>query len=211
MMFLVVGLVFGVLGLFEICKEVIIQVVDIYQCDDLFVVGEGVFGKGVVGFVGILEKVLVDQGQFNVYIVGCEVLGVFVVGFCYGLGVMSYKVEGQQLVYWMGLLVGFDVGGDVNKVFVLVYNFYDIEELFCCFFVVEGWLYLVGGFVVIYLCCGNVVLILICFGVGWCVGVNVGYMNIMYKSWWLLFQVKCGRWLCLFDLCKFGWWGFSFI
>ena len=158
-----------------------------YERDDLLAAGEGVFGKGAEGFAGIIEKILKDQGRPNAYIAGREASGAFVVGLRYGSGIMTHKVEGQQPVYWTGPSVGFDVGGDANKVFVLVYNLYDTEELFHRFPAAEGRLYAVGGFAASYLRRGNVVLIPVRLGVGWRAGVNVGYMNITHKSRWLPF------------------------
>ncbi len=171
----------------EARKEATTRAADTYERDDLLAAGEGVFGKGAEGLAGILEKVLKDQGRPNAYIAGREASGAFVVGVRYGSGVMTHKVEGQQPVYWTGPSVGFDVGGDANKVFVLVYNLYDTEELFHRFPGAEGRLYLVGGFAATYLRRGNVVLIPIRLGVGWRAGVNVGYMNFTHKSRWLPF------------------------
>ncbi|SFP85983.1 DUF1134 domain-containing protein [Sphingomonas rubra] len=158
-----------------------------YERDDLMAAGEGVFGKGAEGLAGIIERVLKDQGRPNAYIAGREASGAFIVGLRYGSGIMTHKVEGQQPVYWTGPSVGFDVGGDANKVFVLVYNLYDTEELFHRFPAAEGRLYAIGGFAASYLRRGNVVLIPIRLGVGWRAGVNVGYMNITHKSRWLPF------------------------
>lgn len=158
-----------------------------YKRDDLIAAGEGVFGKGAAGLAGIIERILKDQGQPNAYIAGREASGAFVVGVRYGSGVMSHKVEGQQPVYWTGPSVGFDVGGDANKVFVLVYNLHDSEELFNRFPAAEGRLYLVGGFAATYLRRGNIVLIPVRLGVGWRAGVNIGYMNFTHKSRWLPF------------------------
>ena len=158
-----------------------------YQREDLLAAGEGVFGKGAAGLAGMLEKVLKDQGQPNAYIAGREAAGAFVVGLRYGSGIMSHKVEGQQPVYWTGPSIGFDVGGDANKVFVLVYNLYDTEDLFHRFPAAEGRLYLVGGFAATYLRRGNIVLIPIRLGVGYRAGVNVGYMKITHTAKWLPF------------------------
>jgi len=158
-----------------------------YQREDLLAAGEGVFGKGAAGLANILERVLKDQGQPNAYIAGREAAGAFVLGVRYGSGVMSHKVEGQQPVYWTGPSVGFDVGGDANKVFVLVYNLYDSAELFHRFPAAEGRLYLVGGFAATYLRRGNIVLIPIRLGVGYRAGVNVGYMKFSHKAKWLPF------------------------
>ncbi|WP_414713790.1 DUF1134 domain-containing protein [Sphingomonas sp.] len=158
-----------------------------YERDDLIAAGEGVFGKGAAGLGGIIERILKEQGRPNAYIAGREASGAFVVGVRYGSGVMNHRVEGEQPVYWTGPSVGFDVGGDANKVFVLVYNLYDTAELFHRFPAAEGRLYLVGGFAATYLRRGNVVLIPVRLGVGWRAGVNVGYMNITRKSRWLPF------------------------
>ncbi|WP_374943183.1 DUF1134 domain-containing protein [Sphingomonas sp.] len=158
-----------------------------YRRDDLIAAGEGVFGKGAAGLGGIIERILKDQGEPNAYIAGREASGAFVVGVRYGSGVMNHKVEGEQPVYWTGPSVGFDIGGDANKVFVLVYNLYDSAELFHRFPAAEGRLYLVGGFAATYLRRGNIVLIPVRLGVGWRAGVNVGYMNFTHKSRWLPF------------------------
>jgi len=158
-----------------------------YERDDLLAAGEGVFGKGAEGLAGILEKILKEQGRPNAYIAGREASGAIVVGLRYGSGIMTHKVEGQQPVYWTGPSLGFDVGGDANKVFVLAYNLYDSEELFHRFPAAEGRLYLVGGFAATYLRRGNVVLIPVRLGVGWRAGVNVGYMRFSHKNRWLPF------------------------
>jgi hypothetical protein len=158
-----------------------------YARDDLMTAAEGVFGKGAQGLAGMLERVLSEQGQPNAYIAGREAAGAFVVGVRYGSGVMTHKVEGQRPVYWTGPSVGFDVGGDANKVFVLVYNLYDSQELYRRFPAAEGRVYFVGGFAGTYLRRGDVVLIPIRLGVGWRLGANVGYMNFTEKSRWLPF------------------------
>jgi len=158
-----------------------------FERDDLLAAGEGVFGKGAEGLAGILEKILKEQGRPNAYIAGREASGAFVVGLRYGSGIMTHKVEGQQPVYWTGPSLGFDIGGDADKVFVLAYNLYDTEELFNRFPAAEGRLYLVGGFAATYLRRGNVVLIPVRLGVGWRAGVNVGYMRFSHKNRWLPF------------------------
>lgn len=155
--------------------------------DDLMSAAEGVFGKGAQGLAGMLEKVLSEQGRPNAYIAGREAAGAFVVGVRYGSGVMTHKIEGQRPVYWTGPSLGFDVGGDANKVFVLVYNLYDSQELYRRYPAAEGRVYFVGGFAATYLRRGDVVLIPIRLGVGWRLGANVGYMRFSEKSKWLPF------------------------
>jgi hypothetical protein len=158
-----------------------------YGDDDVLDAAEGVFGKGAKGLAGIIEKTLKNQGRPNAYIAGREASGAFVVGLRYGSGTLSHKVAGDQKIYWTGPSVGFDVGGDATKVFVLVYNLYDTEDLYKRFPSGEGRLYFVGGFSATYLRRGNIVLIPIRLGVGWRAGVNAGYMKFSHKSKWMPF------------------------
>jgi hypothetical protein len=158
-----------------------------YQRDDLIGAAEGVFGKGAAGLAGIMEKVLKDQGEPNAYIAGREASGAFVVGLRYGSGTMCHTVEGQRATYWTGPSIGFDVGGDATKVFTLVYNLYDSQDLYKRFPQVEGRAYFVGGFSATYLRRGDVVLIPIRLGVGVRLGANIGYMKFSEKSKWLPF------------------------
>ncbi len=160
---------------------------DTFERDDLIGAAEGVFGRGAEGLAGIIENILKDQGKPNAYIAGREAAGAFVVGLRYGSGVMNHKVEGQRPVYWTGPSVGFDVGGDATKVFVLVYNLYDSQELYRRFPAAEGRAYFVGGFSASYLRRGDVVLIPVRLGVGWRLGANVGYMRFSEKQRWLPF------------------------
>lgn len=153
-----------------------------YQKDDVVGAAEGVFGKGAEGLASLLEKVLKDRGQPNAYIAGREASGAVVVGLRYGSGTLSHKVEGDRKVYWTGPSVGFDVGGNASKVFVLVYNLYDSQDLFRRYPQAEGALYVVGGFTATYLRRGDVVLIPIRLGVGWRAGINAGYMKFSEKS-----------------------------
>jgi hypothetical protein len=171
----------------ETQRNTVTQSADTYDRNDLMSAAEGVFGKGAEGLAGIIEKILKDQGQPNAYIAGREASGAFIVGLRYGSGMLYSKIEGQKPVYWTGPSVGFDVGGDANKVFVLVYNLYDTEELYKRFPAGEGHVYFVGGFSASYLRSGNTVLIPVRLGVGWRAGVNVGYMKFTHHEKWLPF------------------------
>lgn len=158
-----------------------------YRRNDLFSAGERVFGKGAEGMAGILEKILKEQGEPNAYIAGREASGAVVVGLRYGSGILSHRIEGDQPIYWTGPSVGFDLGGNASKVFVLVYNLYDTEDMYRRFPEGEGHLYFVGGFSATYLRRGNIVLIPIRLGVGARAGVNIGYMKFRKKQRWLPF------------------------
>lgn len=158
-----------------------------YKKDDLIGAAEGVFGKGAEGLAGMIESVLKDQGEPVAYIAGREVSGAVGVGLRYGSGTMFHKVEGQRDVYWTGPSLGFDLGGNAGKTFVLVYNLYDSQNLYKRFPAGEGAAYFIGGFNASYLRRGDVVLIPIRLGVGYRLGINAGYMKFSEKRRWLPF------------------------
>jgi dienelactone hydrolase len=154
---------------------------------DVFNAAEGLFGRGARGLAGILENILRDQGEPIAYISGQEASGAFILGARWGSGTMHHSIEGDRDVYWTGPSVGFDVGGDINKVFVLVYNLNDSQQLFRRYPGGEGHAYFVGGFSATYLRRGNVVLIPVRLGGGLRLGVNVNYMRFSERNRWLPF------------------------
>ena len=160
---------------------------DTVDREDLFTAAEGVFGQGAEGLAGLLEKVLKDQGEPVAYIAGREAGGAFIAGVKYGSGTMRHQVEGDRAVFWTGPSVGFDWGADASKVFVLVYNLHDGQELFKRYPAAEGRAYAVGGFTASYLRRGDVVLIPVRLGVGLRLGANIGYMRFSEKNRWLPF------------------------
>lgn len=153
-----------------------------YAQDDVLSAAEGTFGKGAQGLAKMIEKIFAEQGQPNAYIAGREAGGAVIVGVRYGSGTLFHKVEGQMPVYWTGPSLGFDLGANGSKSFVLVYNLFDANDIYRRYPAVEGTAYIVGGFTATYLRRGDVVLIPIRLGVGWRLGVNVGYMNFTPKS-----------------------------
>lgn len=158
-----------------------------YEEGDVLGAAEGVFGKGAAGLAGLIEKIFKDQGRPNAYIAGREAGGAVVVGVRYGSGTMFHKIEGQRKVFWTGPSVGFDLGANAAKTFVLVYNLDDSQELFHRFPAAEGNVYVIGGFTASYLRRGNIVLVPIRLGVGWRLGANLGYMHFTEHGRWLPF------------------------
>lgn len=152
-----------------------------YKRDDVIGAAEGVFGKGAEGLAAMIEKILADQGEPIAYIAGREASGAIGIGLRYGSGTLSHKIEGERPVYWTGPSIGFDVGGNAGKTFILVYNLFDSQELYRRYPAGEGAAYLIGGFNASYLRRGDIVLIPIRLGVGWRLGANVGWMKFSEK------------------------------
>ncbi|HEY1604456.1 MAG TPA: DUF1134 domain-containing protein [Allosphingosinicella sp.] len=154
---------------------------------DVFTAAESVFGKGAKGLGDMIEHLLRKEGEPNAYITGREAGGAFVFGLRYGSGTLHHEIEGDRPIYWTGPSIGFDFGGDANRVFVLVYNLHDSQRIFHRYPAAEGNAYVIGGFTASYLRRGDVVLIPVRLGVGARFGVNAGYMKFSEKNRWLPF------------------------
>lgn len=135
------------------------------------------FGQGAEGLAKAVEKAFEEQGRPNGYIKGEEVSGAIAVGVRYGEGELYMKDGSTQKVYWQGPSLGFDFGANAAKVFVLVYDLPDTEQIFQRFPGVAGSLYFVAGVGMHYLQSDAVNLAPIRFGVGWRQGANIGYMH----------------------------------
>ncbi len=158
-----------------------------YEKDDLIGAADDLFGQGAQELAQLIERILADQGKPIGYIVGREAAGAFVVGLRYGSGTLHHRIEGERPVYWTGPSVGFDVGGNAAKSFILVYNLYDTQDLYRRYPQGEGAAYFVGGFTASYLRRGDIVLIPIRLGVGVRLGANIGYLKFREKNSWLPF------------------------
>ncbi len=153
-----------------------------YNDDEVLKAAEQFFDTGAAGLGDVLGKVLKEKGHPIAYIRGEEVGGAIGVGVRYGNGELVYKGGGGTKVYWQGPSVGFDLGANAVKVFVLVYDLPDTAALFQRYPGVEGSLYFVGGFGANYLQNDKTVLAPVRFGVGWRQGIGIGYMHFTRKK-----------------------------
>lgn len=158
-----------------------------YKQDEVLKEAEEFFGEGAEGLADIVAKAFKDQGEPNGFIKGEEAGGAVGVGVRYGRGTLQSHAGGSRDIFWQGPSIGFDVGGNASKVFVLIYNLPDQETLFQRFPGVEGSLYFVGGVGVHYARASDVTVAPIRFGVGWRQGASVGYMHFTKEKSWVPF------------------------
>ena len=160
---------------------------DTFDQESILNEATGLFGKGAQGIARVIEKIFADLGRPNAYIAGNEVSGAIAIGLRYGDSQLVHKIEGSQRIHWTGPSIGFDVGGNGSKVFTLIYNLYDTEDIFKRFPGGEGNIYYIGGIGVNYQRSGNIVIAPIRLGVGLRAGVNVGWMKYSKRRKWLPF------------------------
>lgn len=139
---------------------------------------EEFFGEGAQGIADVIAKAFKDQGEPSAIIKGEEAGGAIGVGVRYGKGTLQMTNGTTMPVFWQGPSVGFDVGGNAAKAFVLIYKLDNPEKLFQRYPGVEGSLYFVGGVGLNYARSDGVTVAPIRFGVGWRQGASVGYMHV---------------------------------
>ncbi len=142
------------------------------------------FGGTSEGLATVIEKVFSDHGRPSAYIAGDEVSGAIGIGLRYGNGKLYDKKGRSRQVFWQGPSIGFDLGGNASKAFILVYHLNDNEALFQRFPGVDGSFYLVAGVGVNYQRSGGVILAPIRTGVGLRTGANVGYLHYTKEHSW---------------------------
>ena len=95
---------------------------DTFEEDTVMEEAADFFGEGTEGIGDVIEKLFKDLGRPNAYIKGEEASGALGIGTRYGNGTLIMKSGGTSTVHWTGPSIGFDAGGNVAKVFVLVYD-----------------------------------------------------------------------------------------
>lgn len=158
---------------------------DTYDQDSVLQAAIEFFGQTTEGLAKVIEKAFKDHGRPVGYIRGEEVAGAITVGLVYGHGDLTLKNGASAKVYWQGPSIGFDLGLNASKVFVLVYKLKRPEDIYQRFPGVDGSLYWAAGVGMNYQQRQDIVLAPIRLGVGWRAGASVGYMHYTRERRWL--------------------------
>ncbi|MCS6786703.1 MAG: DUF1134 domain-containing protein [Thiobacillaceae bacterium] len=156
-----------------------------YDQDSVLQAAVEFFGQTTEGLGKVIEKAFRDHGRPVGYIRGEEVAGAITVGLVYGQGELTLKNGTSAKVYWQGPSIGFDLGLNASKVFILVYQLKRPEDIYQRFPGVDGSLYWVGGVGMNYQRRDDIVLAPIRLGVGFRTGASVGYMHYTRERRWL--------------------------
>jgi len=155
-----------------------------YTQDEIYSAATGFFATTSEALADVVQKAFEDHGRPNAYITGEEAGGAIVFGLRYGNGTLNRKTTGPAKIYWQGPSVGFDLGGNAAKTFILIYDLDSTEELHQRIPGVDGTAYLVAGVGMTYLRSDDLVLAPIQTGVGARFGVNVGYLHFNKEHTW---------------------------
>lgn len=155
-----------------------------FSQNELVSSGHQFFGNVSRGFALTVEEAVRRWGEPNGYVLGQEASGAFVGGLRYGEGTLFTRNAGDRKVFWQGPSVGFDFGGDGARTMMLVYNLPSVRALYQRFAGVDGSVYFVGGFGFTALTAEGVMIVPIRTGVGWRLGVNLGYLKFTPEATW---------------------------
>ena len=149
-----------------------------YTAEELIAAGSRELGIAAEAMGGAIERIFADQGDRpTAYIAGEEGAGAMGVGVRYGRGALHMKdLSASQEVFWQGISIGWDVGGNASRVFTLVYGLYYPDMIYRRYPGVEGSAYLIGGLGVNYQQADGIILAPVRTGVGLRLGANVGTM-----------------------------------
>jgi len=148
-----------------------------YSEPEIVSAAERFFGAGAEGVAAVVRHVFEDLGRPNGYIQGEEGSGALGVGLRYGDGQLRLRSRsGTTRVFWQGPSIGFDTGGNASKVFTLVYNMSNPDQIYQRFPGVDGSAYFIGGVGVNYQRRDNITLAPMRAGVGFRLGANIGYL-----------------------------------
>jgi hypothetical protein len=153
-----------------------------YDQDSVLKAATDFFGETAEGLGKVIEKAFKEQGRPNGFIRGEEAAGAVGVGLRYGQGELSLKSGKSAKVYWSGPSIGFDLGGNASKVFVLVYHLPNVAAIYRRYPGVDGSLYYLGGAGINYQRLDGVTLAPIRLGVGLRSGASVGYVHYRRKK-----------------------------
>jgi hypothetical protein len=155
-----------------------------YTADELVREGHSFFGGVSEGLASIVERAVSEYGLPNGYILGQEGSGALIGGLRYGEGTLHTRNAGQHKVYWQGPTIGPDIGGNGDRVMMLVYNLPTVEAVYDRFPGVAGSAHVIAGFGMTVLGRNGIYVVPIVSGVGARLGMNFGYLKFTPQPTW---------------------------
>lgn len=155
-----------------------------YSSEELIQEGHGFFGGITEGLASLIEQAADRYGQPNGYILGQEGSGALIGGLRYGEGTLYTRNAGQHKIYWQGPTVGPDIGGNGDRVMMLVYNLPSVDAIYDRFLGVAGSAHVIAGFGMTALGRNGIYVVPIVSGVGARLGINFGYLKMTPQPTW---------------------------
>ncbi len=155
--------------------------------NSLVVASAKYLGATAEAMAQVVDHAFSRYGMPSAIIRGEEMSVSAMFGVRYGRGTLIFKDGRQEPIYWRGPSLGLDMGATGSKSFALVYNVNRPEDLHKRLPGVDGSLIAVGGVAFHYLRRGSTIVAPMRVGVGYQVGISLGYVKFSPKRSWLPF------------------------
>ena len=163
------------------------RAIEDFSENSLIIASAKYLGATAESMAEVIDRIFSRYGKPSAVIRGEEISVSVMLGARYGRGTLLFP-DGRELpIYWRGPSAGVDMGAAGNKSFTLVYNIDEPQDLYRRFAGVDGSLVALGGVGFNYLQRGNTILAPMRVGVGYQIGVSLGYLKFADAPGWMLF------------------------
>lgn len=151
---------------------------------NLIIASAKYLGATAESMAEIIDRIFSRYGMPSAVIRGEEFSVAAVLGARYGRGTLTFQDGRNYPIYWRGPTAGVDMGASGLKSFSLVYNVDNPEQLHKRIPSVDGSLVALGGVAFNYMQRGNVIIAPMRVGVGYQLGVSLGYLKFSPSAGW---------------------------
>lgn len=155
--------------------------------NSLIIASAKYLGATAESMAEVIDRVFRRYGTPDAVIRGEEISVAAMIGARYGRGTITFKDGREEAIFWRGPSAGLDMGATGAKSFALVYNVDKPEDIHRRFLGVDGSFIAIGGVAFNYLQRGDMIIAPMRVGVGYQVGISLGYMKFSPRSGWLPF------------------------
>lgn len=151
---------------------------------NLIIASAKYLGATAESMAEVIDRIFSRYGEPSAVIRGEEISVAAVIGARYGRGTLIFRDGREFPIYWRGPTAGVDMGATGLKSFALVYNIKQPEDLYRRIPSVDGSLIALGGVAFNYMQHNEIVIAPMRVGVGYQLGVSLGYLKFAPSSGW---------------------------
>ena len=163
------------------------RAIEDFSENSLIIASAKYLGATAESMAEVIDRIFSRYGKPSAVIRGEEISVSVMLGARYGRGTLLFPDGREFPIYWRGPSAGVDMGAAGNKSFTLVYNIDEPQDLYRRFAGVDGSLVALGGVGFNYLQRGNTILAPMRVGVGYQIGVSLGYLKFADAPGWMPF------------------------
>ena len=155
--------------------------------NSLIIASAKYLGATAESMAEVMDRIFSRYGKPSAIIRGEEISVSAIIGARYGRGTLMFPDGRSAPIFWRGPSAGLDMGASGSKSFALVYNIDKPEDLYKRFASVDGSLVALGGVAFNYMQRSDIIIAPMRVGVGYQVGISLGYLKFSKSTGWMPF------------------------